>query len=106
MATPIYLGAAQPRIGSGDGLLSRLGSYFGGGGTPAYAGRGQPMPVITGALLRPASPAYVAPPVKEQVAQHVQEAQAAEACDASTTCPIDPEAIASGHIAIVIPRGT
>lgn len=104
MATPTYLGAAQPNAGNGDGLIARIGSYFGNGGTPAYAGKGQPSPAA-GALLRRATPAYAAAPVKEQLADCTVAAQAAEALDASA-CPIDPEALASGHIAIVIPRGT
>jgi len=105
VTTPTYLGAATPHAGNGDGLLSRLGSYFGGGGTPVYAGKGQPAPVITGGLLQRTGPAYVAAPVKE-LALDVEAAKAVAACDASATCPIDPEALAAGHIAIVIPRGT
>jgi hypothetical protein len=105
MATPIYRGAVQPQPISGSGLLGRLGSYFGGGGTPAYRGVGQPTPVISGGLLRPATPPYVAAPVKEQFAEDNEAAQAAAESEASA-CPIDPEALASGHIAIVIPRGT
>jgi hypothetical protein len=102
MATPNYLGAAQPGARSGSGLLARIGSYFGGGGTPAYIGKGQPVPTA-GGLLKPATPAYAAAPVKEQIAEGAEVAQAAEAPDASA-CPIDPEALAAGHIAIVIPR--
>jgi len=104
MTTPTYLGAAQPRTGNGDGLLSRLGSYFGRGGTPAYAGTGQPAPVSAGGLLRGAGPAYAVAPLKEQRAEGHQ----ADACGPSdaSACPIDPEALAAGHIAIVIPRGT
>jgi hypothetical protein len=104
MATPNYLGAAQPNAGNGQGLLARIGSYFGSGGTPAYTGKGQPAPAA-GGLLRPATPAYAAAPVKEQVVEAEQEAQADCVVEASA-CPIDPEALASGHIAIVIPRGT
>lgn len=104
MATPNYLGAAQAQPNMGTGLLGRLGSYFGGGGTPAYRGVGQPMPAI-GGLLRPAAPAYAAAPLKEQVAEDIAAAQAATESEASA-CPIDPEALASRHIAIVIPRGT
>jgi hypothetical protein len=104
MATPNYLGPAQAQPNMGTGLLGRLGSYFGGGGTPAYRGVGQPMPAI-GGLLRPTAPAYAAAPVKEQVAEEIAAAQAAAESEASA-CPIDPEALASGHIAIVIPRGT
>ncbi len=104
MATPNYLGAAQPNAGNSGGLLARIGSYFGGGGTPAYSGKGQPVPVA-GGLLRPATPAYAAAPLKELVVESEGAAQAA--CESETSaCPIDPEALASGHIAIVIPRGT
>lgn len=104
MATPNYLGGAQSNAGNSGGLLARIGSYFGSGGTPAYAGKGQPRPVA-GGLLRPSSPAYAAAPMKELNVEG--EAAAKAACDAETTaCPIDPEALASGHIAIVIPRGT
>ena len=59
---------------------------------------------ILGGLLRPTL-AYAAAPVKEQIAQDCAEAQAAAESEASA-CPIDPEALAAGHIAIVIPRGT
>jgi len=105
MATPNYLGAAQPQPSGGDGLLGRIGSYFSSGGTPSYRGRGQPAPALNGGLLRPTTLAYAAAPVKEQIAQDCAEAQAAAESEASA-CPIDPEALAAGHIAIVIPRGT
>ena len=104
MATPNYLGAVQPQPSNGNGLLGRLGSYFGGGGTPAYRGAGQPVPANTGGLLRPSAPAYAVAPVKEQIAED-NEADEASELEASA-CPIDAEALASGHIAIVIPRGT
>lgn len=104
MTTPNYLGVTQPIASSGQGLLARIGSYFGNGGTPAYAGKGQPVS-IAGGLLRPATPAYVAAPVKEQFVEDNAAAQVVADSEASA-CPIDPEALASGHIAIVIPRGT
>ena len=104
MATPNYIGVVQPQPSNGNGLLGRLGSYFGGGGTPAYRGAGQPLPANTGGLLRPSAPAYAVAPVKE-LAEDEAAAQAAAESEASA-CPIDAEAIASGHIAIVIPRGT
>jgi hypothetical protein len=104
MATPNYLGAAQAQPSNGDGLLGRIGSYFSSGGTPSYRGKGQPM-AANGGLLRPATIAYAAAPVKEQLAQDNAEAQACAESEASA-CPIDPEALAAGHIAIVIPRGT
>ena len=102
MATPNYLGAPQVNAGNGQGLLARIGSYFGSGGTPAYTGKGQPVPAA-GGLLRPATPAYAAAPVKEQIVEDNEAAQAADESEASA-CPLDPEALASGHIAIVIPR--
>jgi hypothetical protein len=102
MATPNYLGVVQPNASSGQGLLARIGSYFGNGGTPAYAGTGQPAPVA-GGLLRPATPAYAAAPVKEQIDDGCTMAPAVAQSEA-TACPIDPGALASGHIAIVIPR--
>jgi hypothetical protein len=105
MATPNYRGAVQSLPSNGNGLLGRIGSYFGSGGTPMYRGAGQPAPAFAGGLLRPAAPAYVAAPVTELVVEDDAEAQAAAACEASA-CPIDPEALAAGHIAIVIPRGT
>jgi hypothetical protein len=105
MATPNYLGAAQPQLSNGDGLLARIGSYLGGGGTPAYRGVGQPAPVMTGGMLRPSTPIYAAAPVREQVTQGTAEVEALAQSEASA-CPIDAEALASGHIAIVIPRGT
>ena len=105
MATPNYLGAAQPLPSNGAGLFGRIGSYFGNGGTPAYRGVGQPVTVISGGLLRPMTPMYAAAPLKEQIAENCVAAQAAAQSEASA-CPIDPEALAAGHIAIVIPRGT
>lgn len=105
MATPNYLGAVQPQPSNGNGLLGRLGSHFGSSGTPAYRGAGQPVPANTGGLLRPSTPAYAVAPVKEQIAEDDAAAQVAAESEASA-CPIDPEALASGHIAIVIPRGT
>ena len=104
MATPNYLGAVQPQPSNGNGLLGRLGSYFGSGGTPAYRGAGQPVPANTGGLLRPSAPAYAVAPVKEQIAEDIAADEAAES--EASACPIDAEALASGHIAIVIPRGT
>lgn len=105
MTTPIYRGAVQPQPSNGNGLLGRLGSYFGSGSTPMYRGAGQPVPVSSGALLRPAIPAYAVAPEKEQCEEDNAEAQADAESEASA-CLIDPEALAAGHIAIVIPRGT
>ena len=41
MATPPYQGQGQQPADNG-GLFGRLGSFFGSGGTPSYAGVGQP----------------------------------------------------------------
>ena len=108
MATPSYLSASQA-AGSG-GLLGRLGSYF-GGGTPAYVGDGQPSSIASGGLLRgDATPAYKLAPVAATPETPVYEAaeDAAPMVSAdeveAMTCPIDPEALAEGRIAIVIPR--
>lgn len=108
MSTPTYLGAAQPAPSDGNGLLGRLGTYLSGSGTPAYVGTGQPAPT-NGSPLRPATPAYAAAPVRvpsTEVAPATDAATVADAASASCAdaCPIDPEALASGHIAIVIPR--
>lgn len=43
MATPTYVGSAQPQPSDGTGLLARIGAYLGGYGTPAYIGPGQPV---------------------------------------------------------------
>ena len=101
-----YFGPSQPSAGSGAGLLGRLGAYFGSSGTPAYGGVGQPTP-LTGAFGG-ATPAYAAPPPRES-----QVPSQAIACTCACmqqekqeepACPIDPEALAAGQIAIVIPR--
>ncbi|HEU0029890.1 MAG TPA: hypothetical protein VFQ53_04600 [Kofleriaceae bacterium] len=122
MTTPSYLGAAHPVSSDGGGLLGRLGSYF-GGGTPIYAGSGQPQPAASGGLLRGQAPIYLAaPPPKVEPKQETKQtdvptsaaapidspceaAPIESPCEAALMeCPIDPEAIAAGHIAIVIPR--
>ena len=48
MPTPAYKGTGQPLAVSG--WLGGLGSWFGGGSTPAYAGAGQPAPSASGYL--------------------------------------------------------
>ena len=106
MATPSYLGTAQPTTGGG-GWLGRFGSYFGNGGTPAYAGDGQPSSAASGSLLRGDAPAYKpAPVVKPEAPATEVSMDEAEPIDetSSMACLIDPEALAAGHIAIVIPR--
>lgn len=99
MATPPYRGAGQPIAKSG-GLFGRLGSYF-GNETPAYAGEGQPSSRASRLLVVP-TPIYAAAPVREPL--EVPEAEITEAEDGSVMCPIDPQALAEGQIAIVIPR--
>ena len=106
MSTPTYLGKGQP-LGQ-SGLLGKLGAYFGAAEVPAYTGEGQPSAVATrGSLLGAVAPAYAVAPKAEPSA--AVDSQAAAPCDASdepatVMCPIDPEALAAGQIAIVIPR--
>jgi hypothetical protein len=76
------------------GWLARLGSFL-GGAAPTYSGDGQPSSSV-GALAR--TPAYMPVPTPQGSSSDL-------ACaEAQMSCPIDPEALASGHIAIVIPR--
>ena len=101
MSTPSYRGPGQPLAKSG-GLLGRLGSYFGNGGTPAYAGSAQPASTSRG-LLAVSTPAYAAAPVRAPIAEQSEDAACVEERPA-VMCPIDPEALAAGQIAIVIPH--
>ncbi len=89
MATPIYRGVAQPIADSGGSWFGRLGSFF-GGGTPQYAGNGQPSSTSR-SFFGGSTPAYAPAPA------------APVATEMCTACPVDPEAIAQGQIAIVIP---
>lgn len=99
MATPAYQGTGQPSADAGGGLFGRFGSFF-GGSTPSYAGVGQPT-TATGALGGSGVAYAPAPSAKpESSTSAASDEMAAEIM----TCPIDPEALASGHIAIVIPR--
>jgi hypothetical protein len=101
MSTPNYLGAAQP-TGNSGGFLGRLSSYFGGSGTPAYAAVGQPAAALGGST---ATPTYAPAPVQSTdgtpkftcVCMRNEEPPA-------TQCPLDPDALAAGQIAIVIPH--
>lgn len=105
MSTPTYLGAGQS-IAKTGGLLGTISSYLGGGGTPSYAGGGQPSAKSSG-LLAISSPAYAAAPKREPIAeQQVQEMAASCAPEEQplVMCPLDPEALAAGQIAIVIPH--
>ena len=99
MSTPFYLGQNQP-LGNSGGVLSRIGSFFGGSGTPAYAAAGQPAATNKASSdtpsYAPRSPAEAAGPKHVCVCMQAKEPE--------PTCPIDPEAIAAGQIAIVIPR--
>lgn len=103
MSTPSYLGAGQPGSGNGSGWLARLGSYFGSGATPAYSGNGQPSPVASGSLLKGTTPVYAAVPAVKPAEPQVSSPAQAEGEAVAMTCPIDPAALAAGHIAIVIP---
>ncbi len=117
MTTPSYLGTGQSTTSSGGGLLGRLGSYF-GGGPPIYAGSGQTLPAATGSLLGAQAPIYLAPAPKPKVETFAVQTSSAASfempCDAAPIvspceptlmeCPIDPEALAAGHIAIIVPR--
>ncbi len=84
MATPTYQGAGQQTADNGGGLFGRLGSFLGGSAV-AYA----PAPTAT----KP-----------ESSSPSTGDAVSCESESQVMTCSIDPEALASGHIAIVIPR--
>ena len=100
MATPPYLGAAQPLSNNGD-WFARLGSFFGGTVTPMYAAA-PPAPAapVTVPVAAPATPladsTAVVVPMQMCACMYSALQQAA--------CPIDLDAIAAGQIAIVIPR--
>ena len=95
MATPSYQGAGQPSADNGGSWLGRIASFF-GGAAPTYSGDGQPSPSV--GVLGRVTPAYMPAPTQENVVDDLASAEA------QTSCPIDLEALASGHIAIVIPR--
>ena len=105
MTTPSYVGTTQSPA-AGGGLLARIGSYFGGGGTPAYGGNGQPSPVM-GSPFSGMSPMYAPAPERTNEPQPSTSMMAC-ACtqleSQESTCLIDAEALAAGQIAIVIPR--
>lgn len=96
MGTPDYQGKNQPNAGSGGRFLARAGSLLGlgRGGTPNYDGPGQPT-ASSGGFFGSRTPAYATLPISCPVPPVTVD---------SSTCPIDPEAIAQGQIAIVIPR--
>ncbi len=104
MTTPAYAGPGQPSADNGGGgLFGRFGSFF-GGSTPSYAGVGQPT-ASTGSLGGSAVAYAPAPAAKPETSSTTGVSQESSEMSAQVmTCPIDPEALASGHIAIVIPR--
>ena len=91
MPTPSYLGARQPAADGSGSLLDRIGSLFGGVGTPSYSGVGQP--TTNGGYLAASAPAAGPAPM--------DDSSSGGTCD---DCPIDSDALAAGQIAIVIPR--
>ena len=117
MTTPSYNGAGQPIADNGGSWLGRLGSVF-GTSTPTYAGAGQPA-IASRGVFGSTTPIYAAAPAAVSTAPQstsqqtpvtasrtdcVCEPENDENEQALMACPIDPEALASGHIAIVIPR--
>lgn len=97
MATPAYQGQGQPAADSGGGLFGRLGSIF-AGSTPNYAGVAQAASTgSSGAVV-----AYAPAPAPKP--ESTSDATSIDANAEVMTCPIDPAALAAGHIAIVIPR--
>ncbi|MBX3156777.1 MAG: hypothetical protein KF773_12295 [Deltaproteobacteria bacterium] len=91
MAPPVYQGQGQPSADTGGSWFGRLGSFL-GGGTPSYTGAGQPASGGNGASTVAYATAPAQPPL-----ENVSDVEA-------STCPIDPMALAAGHIAIVVPR--
>ncbi len=117
MTTPSYNGTGQPVADNGGSWLGRLVSVF-GASTPTYAGAGQPA-IASRGVFGSTTPIYaVAPAAVSSAAQTGSQQMPVTAsrtdcgCEAENdeneqalmACPIDPEALASGHIAIVIPR--
>ena len=94
MPTPAYQGPGQPSSDTDSGLLGRLGSIF-GTPSPTYLGDGQPSQ--SSGLLGRSTPAYLPAPTAPS-----DEPSIVDVTDCP--CPIDPAALATGHIAIVIPR--
>jgi len=85
MATPTYQGQGQPSADDGGGWLGRLGAYFGSASAPAYA----PAP----------APTVVVPPPKPS-----GDDGGTTVMRPTTIGTIDPDALAAGQIAIVVPR--
>lgn len=105
MATPTYSGAGQPVAPQATGFLGGLSTFFGFGGsaTPAYSGAGQPTSV-RGGLLGGVTPAYAAAPTTTSPPDPATVPKSPPATPIDyAQCPIDPQALAAGQIAIVIP---
>ena len=98
MATPPYRGPSQP-IAKPGGLRGRLSSYF-GNEPPADTGHGPPSSRANRLLAIP-TPTYAA---ASERPLEVPEAEIGPEDDGPMMCPIDPQALAEGQIAIVIPR--
>ncbi len=86
----MYAGAGQPVIANG-GLLNT---------TPIYA----VAPAPAQPTSQPSATSQQVPVAAPRGDCGCGEAESNESEQALMTCPIDPEALASGHIAIVIPR--
>jgi hypothetical protein len=108
MTTPIYRGATQPPPTAAKDLLQQISAYLSGSGTPAYAGAAQPAAATRGGLFGSETPAYAVPVTAPDAGTVDAEAGSVAPCTEpadALACPLDPEALAAGHIAIVIPRG-
>jgi len=97
MSNPTYKGAGQLVNGNGGGLLRRLGSVFGGAGTPAYRGDGQPSPGA-GGFFGAVTPRYKdsskALATGEGLTDAVSQSE-------PTIIPIDRDELAAGKIAVI-----
>ena len=97
MSNPTYKGASQPISGNGGGWLGRLGSIFGGVGTPAYRGDGQPSPGA-GGFLSAVTPRYKdsskAVATDEGLTDVVSQPE-------PTIIPIDRDELAAGKLAVI-----
>lgn len=95
----------NPYANSGGGWLARLVAIFGGGGgTPAYAGNGQPSSRMTRDLLGGMFGGTAPPYASASCSAPSQPTQSCAHEVSQMSCPIDPQALAAGQIAIVIPR--
>ncbi|HEY4177976.1 MAG TPA: hypothetical protein VGM90_14110 [Kofleriaceae bacterium] len=104
MATPPYVGANQSQVGTSDGWIAKLGSFFGGGSTPAYNGTGQPAPQAVVSMRGATTPSYgsPAPAATPDVDEETPDDTESSVC--GSDCAVDPAQLAAGKIAIVIPR--